>query len=96
MKWSFECGFVSLPCSVELGLPALFGLAVLPPELLLRIMRLLDVFSLLNLSEVCRHLHSTTHDVSLWKYLLHRDFGGINMAHTQSCRHSGHENVYPL
>ncbi|XP_053344372.1 F-box only protein 7 [Clarias gariepinus] len=67
----------------ELGLPALFGLAVLPPELLLRIMRLLDVSSLLNLSEVCRHLHSTTHDVSLWKYLLHRDFGVNTQANTE-------------
>ncbi|XP_026775335.3 F-box only protein 7 isoform X1 [Pangasianodon hypophthalmus] len=57
-----------------LGLPALFGLAALPPELLLRIMRLLDVASLLMLSEVCRHLHSATQDASLWKHLLHRDF----------------------
>ncbi|TSK13526.1 F-box only protein 7 [Bagarius yarrelli] len=57
-----------------LDLPALFGLATLPPELLLRIMRLLDVSSLLSLSTVCRHLHSVTQDVSLWKHLLHRDF----------------------
>ncbi|XP_047675202.1 F-box only protein 7-like isoform X2 [Tachysurus fulvidraco] len=58
-----------------LGLPALFGLTVLPPELLLRIMRLLDVPSILRLSEVCRHLNSFTHDASLWKHFVYRDFG---------------------
>ncbi|XP_026859827.2 F-box only protein 7 [Electrophorus electricus] len=57
-----------------LGLPALFGLAALPPELLLRILRLLDVCSLLSLSAVCTHLHSATHDPSLWRHILHRDF----------------------
>ncbi|XP_058263538.1 F-box only protein 7-like [Hemibagrus wyckioides] len=57
-----------------LGLPALFGLAVLPPELLLRIMRLLDVPSILKLSEVCRRLHSATQDASLWKHFVYRDF----------------------
>ncbi|XP_060770344.1 F-box only protein 7 isoform X2 [Neoarius graeffei] len=66
-----------------LGLPALFGLAVLPPELLLRIMRLLDASSLLMLSEVCRHLQSATNDASLWKHLLHRDFGGNSQAGTE-------------
>lgn len=69
--------------SAALGLPALFGLAALPPELLLRIMRLLDLRSLLKLSEVCRHLHSVTQDASLWKYLLHRDFRGIDASHRQ-------------
>ncbi|XP_047675351.1 F-box only protein 7-like [Tachysurus fulvidraco] len=57
-----------------LGLPALFGLTVLPPELLLSIMLLLDVPSLLKLSEVCRYLHSVTQDASLWKHFLYRDF----------------------
>ncbi|XP_062860109.1 F-box only protein 7 [Trichomycterus rosablanca] len=57
-----------------LGLPALFGLAALPPELLLRILRLLDVHSLLALSTVCRHLNTAAHDPSLWRHLLHRDF----------------------
>ncbi|XP_017340953.1 F-box only protein 7 [Ictalurus punctatus] len=66
-----------------LGLPALFGLAALPPELLLRIMRLLDVHSLLTLSEVCRHLHSATQDASLWKHLLHRDFRVYSQADTE-------------
>ncbi|KAK2834623.1 hypothetical protein Q7C36_015324 [Tachysurus vachellii] len=58
-----------------LGLPALFGLTVLPPELLLRILRLLDVPSILKLSEVCRYLHSVTHDALLWKHFVYRDFG---------------------
>ncbi|KAK2834615.1 hypothetical protein Q7C36_015316 [Tachysurus vachellii] len=58
-----------------LGLPALFGLPVLPPELLLRIMRLLDVHSILRLSAVCRRLHSATQDASLWKHFVCRDFG---------------------
>ncbi|GAA6101393.1 F-box only protein 7-like isoform X2 [Tachysurus ichikawai] len=58
-----------------LGLPALFGLTVLPPELLLSIMRMLDVPSILRLSEVCRYLHSFTHDASLWKHFVYRDFG---------------------
>ncbi|XP_016370261.1 F-box only protein 7-like [Sinocyclocheilus rhinocerous] len=58
-----------------LGLPALFGLAVLPPELLLRVLRLLDVVSLVSLSAVCRDLNVATHDPSLWRHLLpDRDF----------------------
>ncbi|XP_060742255.1 F-box only protein 7-like [Tachysurus vachellii] len=59
-----------------LGLPALFGLTVLPPELLLSIMLLLDVPSILKLSEVCRYLHSVTQDDLLWKHFVYRDFGG--------------------
>lgn len=88
MKWPCVCVSVSLPPSplAALGLPALFGLAALPPELLLRIMRLLDVRSLLALSELCRYLHSVTTDASLWKHLLHRDFRGINTLHRRSCR----------
>ncbi|KAK2834621.1 hypothetical protein Q7C36_015322 [Tachysurus vachellii] len=58
-----------------LGLPALFGLTLLPPELLLSIMQLLDVPSILNLSQVCRHLHSVSQDASLWKHFVYRDFG---------------------
>ncbi|KAL1275274.1 hypothetical protein QQF64_034897 [Cirrhinus molitorella] len=57
-----------------LGLPALFGLPVLPPELLLRVLRLLDAASLISLSTVCRDLNIATHDPSLWRHLLHRDF----------------------
>ncbi|XP_007235118.3 F-box only protein 7 [Astyanax mexicanus] len=57
-----------------LGLPALFGLAVLPPELLLRILRLLDAHSVLSVSAVCTQLQSATQDPILWRHLLHRDF----------------------
>ncbi|XP_027019654.2 F-box only protein 7-like isoform X2 [Tachysurus fulvidraco] len=59
-----------------LGLPALFGLTVLPSELLLSIMQLLDVPSILRLSEVCRHLHSVSQDALLWKHFVNRDFRG--------------------
>lgn len=91
MKW---CVCVCLPLSAALGLPALFGLAALPPELLLRIMRLLDVHSLLTLSEVCRHLHSATQDASLWKHLLHRDFRGISASRRQSYRVENELYIY--
>ncbi|GAA6101399.1 F-box only protein 7-like isoform X1 [Tachysurus ichikawai] len=67
-----------------LGLPALFGLTVLPPELLLRIMQLLDIPSILKLSEVCRYLHSVTQDALLWKHFVYRDFGGTSTLHRLS------------
>nr|XP_046155355.1 F-box only protein 7-like [Oncorhynchus gorbuscha] len=57
-----------------MALPAVFGLPVLPPELLLRVLRLLDVSSLLALSSVNRHLHQTTTDPALWRHLYRRDF----------------------
>ncbi|XP_038839129.1 F-box only protein 7 isoform X1 [Salvelinus namaycush] len=57
-----------------MALPAVFGLPVLPPELLLRVLRLLDVSSLLALSSVNRHLHQTTADPALWRHLYRRDF----------------------
>ncbi|XP_045074483.1 F-box only protein 7-like [Coregonus clupeaformis] len=57
-----------------MALPAMFGLPVLPPELLLRVLRLLDVSSLLALSSVNRHLHQATTDPALWRHLYHRDF----------------------
>lgn len=66
-----------------LGLPALFGLAVLPPELLLRVLRLLDVSSLVSLSAACRDLNVATQDPSLWRHLLHRDFRVCFPAGTQ-------------
>lgn len=64
-----------------LGLPALFGLSTLPPELLLRILRLLDVRAVLTLSAVCRYLYTVAQDSSLWKHLLQRDFRSINTSH---------------
>lgn len=75
---------MSSPAVAALGLPALFGLAVLPPELLLRILRLLDIQSVLSLSAVCTHLQSSTQDATLWRYLLHRDFRGTSASYTLS------------
>ncbi|XP_030638826.1 F-box only protein 7 [Chanos chanos] len=66
-----------------MGLPALFGLPVLPPELLLRILRLLDVVSLVALSAVSRDLRVASEDPSLWRYLCHRDFGVCNPSRTE-------------
>ncbi|KAJ7987936.1 hypothetical protein DPEC_G00318410 [Dallia pectoralis] len=57
-----------------MALPPVFGLPVLPPELLLRVMRLLNVSSLLALSSVNRQLNQATADPALWRHLYHRDF----------------------
>ncbi|XP_073423592.1 F-box only protein 7 [Dendrobates tinctorius] len=57
-----------------LGLPDVFGLVVLPPELKLRIFRLLDVRSILSLSATCKNLHADVEDPSLWRFLYRRDF----------------------
>ncbi|KAK7896756.1 hypothetical protein WMY93_022081 [Mugilogobius chulae] len=57
-----------------MALPVAFGLAALPPELLLRVLRLLDVHSLTRLSVVSRHFLNTTSDLTLWKHLYLRDF----------------------
>lgn len=65
-----------------MSLPVAFGLAVLPPELLLRIIRLLDVGSVVRLSAVCRHFNVATADSTLWRHLYRRDFTG----EVASCR----------
>ncbi|XP_068163537.1 F-box only protein 7 isoform X2 [Antennarius striatus] len=57
-----------------MALPVAFGLAALPLELLLRILRLLDVGSLGRVSSVSRHLHAAASDSTLWRHLFHRDF----------------------
>lgn len=57
-----------------MALPPVFGLSILPPELLLRVLRLLDVSSLVALSSVSRHLHTATADSTLWRHLFRRDF----------------------
>ncbi|KAE8281119.1 F-box only protein 7 [Larimichthys crocea] len=46
----------------------------LPPELLLRVLRLLDVCSVLRLSAVCRRFNAATADSTLWRHLYRRDF----------------------
>ncbi|MGH0115978.1 UNVERIFIED_CONTAM: hypothetical protein FKN15_060442 [Acipenser sinensis] len=57
-----------------LDLPDVFGLAVLPPELKLRVLRLLDVHSVVSLSAVSQDLNTATSNPSLWRFLYLRDF----------------------
>ncbi|XP_056373600.1 F-box only protein 7 [Hyla sarda] len=57
-----------------LDLPDVFGLVVLPPELKLRIFRLLDARSVLSLGSTCKNLRADTEDPSLWRFLYMRDF----------------------
>nr|XP_033806911.1 F-box only protein 7 [Geotrypetes seraphini]XP_033806913.1 F-box only protein 7 [Geotrypetes seraphini]XP_033806914.1 F-box only protein 7 [Geotrypetes seraphini] len=57
-----------------LNLPDVFGLAVLPLELKLRIFRLLDVRSVLAVSAVCHDLCAVANDSALWRFLYLRDF----------------------
>ncbi|KAG8005437.1 F-box only protein 7 [Nibea albiflora] len=59
-----------------MALPVAFGLAALPPELLLRVLRLLDVCSVVRLSSVCRRFNAATADSTLWRHLYRRDFTG--------------------
>ncbi|XP_061085511.1 F-box only protein 7 [Conger conger] len=57
-----------------MGLPPAFGLTALPPELLLRVLRLLDLGAVASLSASCRDLRCAAADPSLWRHLYHRDF----------------------
>ncbi|XP_017294917.1 F-box only protein 7 [Kryptolebias marmoratus] len=57
-----------------MALPMAFGLSVLPPELLLRVLRLLDVRSVVRLSAVSRHFNAAAADSMLWRHLYRRDF----------------------
>ncbi|XP_061662336.1 F-box only protein 7 isoform X2 [Syngnathoides biaculeatus] len=57
-----------------LRLPAAFGLSALPPELLLVVLRLLDVVSVVRASAVCRRLNAAAADAALWRHLVRRDF----------------------
>lgn len=59
-----------------MALPGAFGLTALPLELLLRILRLLDVHSVVTMSTVCRHFRTVTADSALWRHLFRRDFAG--------------------
>lgn len=63
-------------CFPAMALPVAFGLAALPPELFLRVVRLLDVRSVVRLSSVCRRFSVSTADSSLWRRLYRRDFSG--------------------
>lgn len=64
------------PSSIAMALPPAFGLCVLPPELLLRVLRLLDAPSLVALSATNRRLHGVAADFTLWRHLYVRDFRG--------------------
>ncbi|KAM9705231.1 F-box only protein 7, partial [Menidia menidia] len=55
-------------------LPVAFGLAALPPELLLRVLRLLDARSLLRLSTASQKLQAAAAEPSLWRRLYRHDF----------------------
>uniref|UniRef100_A0A3B3WST4 F-box domain-containing protein n=1 Tax=Poecilia mexicana TaxID=48701 RepID=A0A3B3WST4_9TELE len=57
-----------------MALPVAFGLQALPPELLLRVLRLLDVQSLVRLSATSWHFNAASSDSTLWKHLYLRDF----------------------
>lgn len=57
-----------------MSLPVVFGLAALPAELILRVLRLLDVTSVVRLSSVCKQFNNNTADSMLWRHLYHRDF----------------------
>jgi len=64
------------------ALPPAFGLCALPPELLLRVLRLLDAPSLVALSATNRRLRGVAEDASLWRHLYLRDFRGEADLHT--------------
>ncbi|KAM6895713.1 F-box only protein 7 [Xenentodon cancila] len=57
-----------------MALPVAFGLPALPPELLLRVLRLLDVRSVVHLSGVSRHFNAAAADSTLWRHLYLHDF----------------------
>lgn len=64
-------------CGVPaMALPPAFGLPALPLELLLRVLRLLDIHSVVRLSAVNRHFSAAAADWMLWRHLYLRDFKG--------------------
>lgn len=60
----------------DLGLAPLHGLMALVPEIQLLILSFLDVRSLLRVSEVCSHFNSVATDMTLWRQLVIRNYGG--------------------
>ncbi|KAF2347220.1 F-box domain, partial [Trinorchestia longiramus] len=58
-----------------LGLPSPSHLAGLPSEILLSILRRLEVRNVLNVSETCKRLHDCCRDDALWQHLYRRDLG---------------------
>lgn len=72
-----SCGVMS----TAMALPVAFGLAALPLELLLRIVRLLDVRSVVRLSAASQQFRAATADWTLWRHLCRRDFPGEARGH---------------
>lgn len=77
-----------------MALPVAFGLAALPPELVLRVLRLLDVQSVVRLSSVCRHFHVSTADSSLWRHLCRRDFPSQTNSDSSRSRDTDWRELY--
>lgn len=50
------------------------SLQALPTELKLKILRLLDAYSLTRMAQCCSEFHELCSESQLWKDLLHRDF----------------------
>ncbi|XP_072174133.1 F-box only protein 7-like [Diadema setosum] len=73
----------------ELGLPALNGLMAMLPEMQLKILSYLNVASLITMTTVCKHFHTLANDMTLWRQLVLRDFGGKAMD-----RQSNWKNAY--
>uniref|UniRef100_A0A3Q3A3S4 F-box protein 7 n=1 Tax=Kryptolebias marmoratus TaxID=37003 RepID=A0A3Q3A3S4_KRYMA len=77
-----------------MALPMAFGLSVLPPELLLRVLRLLDVRSVVRLSAVSRHFNAAAADSMLWRHLYRRDFTGETFDPTRSERRRAARHLF--
>ena len=58
-----------------LGLPSPFHLAGLPPELMVAVIKRLDINSALALSQCCKRLNEALNDDRLWEFYCRRDFG---------------------
>lgn len=52
------------------------SLQTIPIELKLRILRLLDAYSITKMAQCCREFHDICSESQLWKDLLYRDFPG--------------------
>lgn len=50
------------------------SLQALPTELKLRILRLLDVYSLTRMAQCCSEFRELCSDAQLWRNVMHRDF----------------------
>jgi len=58
----------------HLGLPT-SGLEGMPPEITLKMLKKLDLKSLLRMSAVCKQFNAISKEKSIWKHIFIRDFG---------------------